>query len=233
MPDRDNESVSVDEFVAEIMSRETDVQRKLRAETARMAWGGMQVSPDQGALLALLVRLVGARRAIEVGTFTGYSALAIAGALPPDGKLICCDVSAEWTKVARRAWKDAGLDDRIELRLAPAERTLRALVKDGEAGKFDFVFIDADKETTDTYYELGLTLVRAGGLIAIDNALSNGRVANPRTRDTDARAMRAVCLKTRDDARVDCALVNIRDGLLLARKRRVLRAEIAEIDQRE
>jgi predicted O-methyltransferase YrrM len=184
-----------------------------------MAWGGMQVSPDQGALLALLVRLVGARRALEIGTFTGYSAIAIAGALPPDGKLICCDVSAEWTRVARRAWKDAGLDSKIELRLAPAERTLRALVKDGEAGKFDFAFIDADKETTDTYYELCLTLVRPGGLIAIDNALSSGRVANPRTRDSDARAMRAVCLKIRDDARVDCTLVNIRDGLLLARKR--------------
>ncbi|HLF22740.1 MAG TPA: class I SAM-dependent methyltransferase [Burkholderiales bacterium] len=201
------------------MARESDVERELRAATSRMAYGAMQISPDQAALLALLVRLVGARRAIEIGTFTGYSALAIAGALPADGKLIACDVSAEWTKIARRAWKDAGLADRIELHLAPAERTLRALVKDAQAGKFDFAFIDADKESTDVYYELCLTLVRAGGLIAIDNALSSGRVANPRTRDPDARAMRAVCLKIRDDARVDCAMVGIRDGLLLARKR--------------
>jgi predicted O-methyltransferase YrrM len=216
---RDNETVSVDEFVEEVMARETDVQRRLRAETAKIPYGGMQISPDEGALLALLVRLTGARRALEIGTFTGYSALTIAGALPADGKLICCDVSAEWTKMARKAWADAGLADKIELKLAPAERTLRALVKDGQSGAFDFAFIDADKEGTDAYYEFCLQLVRKGGVIAIDNALSGGRVANPRTRDSDARAMRAVCLKIRDDARVDCALINIRDGVLLARVR--------------
>jgi predicted O-methyltransferase YrrM len=216
---RDNEAVSVDEFVEEVMARETDVQRALRAETAKIPYGGMQISPDEGALLALLVRLTGARRALEIGTFTGYSALTIASALPADGKLICCDVSAEWTKMARRAWADAGLADKIELKLAPAERTLRALIKDGQSGTFDFAFIDADKEGTDAYYELCLRLVRQGGVIAIDNALSGGRVANPRTRDPDARAMRAVCLKIRDDTRVDCALINIRDGVLLARIR--------------
>jgi predicted O-methyltransferase YrrM len=216
---RDNEAVSIDEFVEEVMARETDVQRRLRAETAKIPYGGMQISPDEGALLALLVRLSGARRALEIGTFTGYSALTIAGALPADGKLICCDVSAEWTKMARKAWADAGLADKIELKLAPAERTLRALIKDGQSGTFDFAFIDADKEGTDTYYELCLQLVRKGGVIATDNALSGGRVANPRTPDSDARAMRAVCLKIRDDARVDCALINIRDGVLLVRVR--------------
>jgi caffeoyl-CoA O-methyltransferase len=216
---RDNEATSVDEFVEEVMARETEVQRALRAETAKIPYGEMQISSDEGALLALLVRLAGARRALEIGTFTGYSALTIAGALPADGRLVCCDVSAEWTKVARRAWADAGLAERIELKLAPAERTLRALIRDGQAGTFDFAFIDADKEGTVTYYELCLQLVRKGGVIAIDNALAGGRVANPRTRDPDARAMRAMCLKIRDDARVDCALVNIRDGVLLARIR--------------
>jgi caffeoyl-CoA O-methyltransferase len=164
------------------------------------------------------VELIGARRALEIGTFTGYSSLCIAGALPPDGKLICCDVSEEYTKVARNYWRRAGLESKIELRIGPALATLDALIA-AEVEPFDFAFIDADKERTDTYYELCLTLVRRGGVIAIDNALAGGRVTNPRARDADARAMRAVCLKLRDDARVDCVLVNIRDGVLLARIR--------------
>jgi predicted O-methyltransferase YrrM len=179
----------------------------------------MQIGADQGALLALLAKLVGARRAIEIGTFTGYSALAVASALPADGKLICCDVSEEWTSIARRYWQEAGVAGRIELRLAPATDTLAALLKQGGAETFDFAFIDADKPNYDAYYEACLKLLRRGGAIALDNTLWSGKVADPDVHDEDTDALRAINAKIRDDGRVDACLLTVGDGVMLVRKR--------------
>jgi predicted O-methyltransferase YrrM len=174
---------------------------QLRAETSRLPRGTMQISPEQGQLMGLLVRLIGASRALEIGTFTGYSALAVALARPADGKLICSDVSEEWTQTAQRYWRAAGVSERIELRLGPAAETLAGLRAAGEEGRFDFAFIDADKENYDLYYEQCLKLVRPGGLIAIDNALWHGWVADPAYRNADTTAIRALNRKIRDDAR--------------------------------
>jgi predicted O-methyltransferase YrrM len=199
--------------------RETDIERRLRVETSRMAHGGMQIGPDQAAFLALLVRATGVRRALEIGTFTGYSALAVAKALPEGGRLYCCDVSEEWTQVARRYWHDAGVDGRIELRLAPAQKTLADLTRDLGPGSFDFAFVDADKEGYDAYYESCLILLRRGGLIAFDNTLWSGRVADPAVDDADTVALRQLNAKVHNDPRVDSCLVSIGDGVLLACKR--------------
>lgn len=199
--------------------RESPVARRLREETALLPMGRMQISPEQGALMQMLVRLAGARRALEIGTFTGYSALAVAAALPPDGRLIACDVSAEWTAVARRYWQEAGVADRIDLRLGPALDTLAGLLGSGAAGSFDFVFIDADKPGYDAYYEGALRLLRAGGLVGIDNTLWSGAVVDAARQDADTVAIRALNAKIRDDARVEIALLPIGDGLTLARKR--------------
>jgi len=209
----------VEQYVSEITTRETDVQRRLRAETATLPLARMQIGPDQGALLALLVRLIGARRALEIGAFTGYSALAVAAALPADGKLITCDVSKEWTAIARRYWQEAGLSGRIELRLGPALDTLAALLREVGEGSFDFAFIDADKESNDAYYETCLRLMRPGGLIAIDNALRHGAVTDLTAKDAETEVIRALNLKVRDDQRVDSCLLTVGDGVLLARKR--------------
>jgi len=170
-------------------------------------------------LLALLARLIGARRALEIGTYTGYSALAVATALPDDGKLVCCDINDEWTQVARRYWREAGLAHKIELRLAPAADTLRELLRELGPGSFDFAFIDADKEGYDGYYESCLKLLRDGGLMAFDNALWSGRVADRSQKDEDTVALRALNAKVRDDPRVDSCLLTVGDGVLLARKR--------------
>jgi len=210
---------AVERYVAQEIARETEVQRRLRAETARMPHGGMQIGADQGALLALVAKLVGARRAIEIGTFTGYSALAVASALPADGKLICCDVSEEWTSVARRYWQEAGLAERIELRLAPATDTLAALLRQSGAETFDLAFIDADKSNYDAYYEACLKLVRRGGAIVLDNMLWSGKVADPAVHDEDTDALRVLNAKIRDDGRVDACLLTVGDGVMLARKR--------------
>jgi len=193
---------------------------RLRAQTHRMPNASMQISPEQAQFMSLLVRVISARRALEIGTFTGYSALAVALALPTDGRLICCDVSEEWTGVARRYWREAGVVGRIDLRLAPAADTLAELIASGASGSFDFAFIDADKENYDLYYEQCLQLVRPGGLIAIDNALWHGAVADPECNDADTAAIRALNRKVRDDSRVDMVLLPIGDGLLLARRRR-------------
>jgi predicted O-methyltransferase YrrM len=209
----------VERYVAFEVTRESAVQKKLRAETARLPQAGMQIGPDQGALLALLARTVGARRAIEIGTFTGYSALAIASALPADGKLVCCDKSEEWTAIARRYWKEAGLAKRIELRLGPALDTVAALASEYGRASFDFAFIDADKGAYDSYYEACLGLLRPGGLIALDNMLWSGDVANRAVRDADTKALRALNAKIRDDERVDSCLLTVGDGVMLARKR--------------
>jgi predicted O-methyltransferase YrrM len=199
--------------------RETRLQRALRAATQRLPGAGMQIAPEQGQLLELLVRMLGARRCIEVGTYTGYSALAVALALPKSGRIVCCDVSEAWTAVARRFWKKADVERKIDLRLAPALQTLDALLARGGAGKFDFAFIDADKSNYTKYYERCLKLVRRGGLIAADNTLWYGRVADPRDREPDTPYIRAFNRKLLRDRRVDMALVPIGDGLTLVRKR--------------
>jgi len=210
---------AVERYVSLDITRETELQKRLRAETARLPQAGMQIGPDQGALLALLARSIGAKRAIEIGTFTGYSALAVAAALPRDGKLVCCDVNEEWTTIARRYWKEAGLAKRIELRLGPALKTLEALKTEYGAGCFDFAFIDADKPAYDAYYEACLVLLRAGGLIALDNMLWSGAVAEPKKRDAHTRALRALNAKIRDDERVVSCLLTVGDGVMLALKR--------------
>ncbi len=199
--------------------REDAVLERLRRRTRRMRSGAMQVSPEQGQLMALLVELMGARKAIEIGTFTGYSAIWVARALGPGGRLVCCDINEDWTRIARAFWREAGVEDRIDLRLAPAADTLAALLAEGAAGSFDFAFIDADKVNYDLYYERCLELVRPGGLIAIDNVLWGGRVADGRRRDPDTRAIRALNEKLREDRRIRLSLVPIGDGLTLALKR--------------
>jgi|ERR1043166_7579071 predicted O-methyltransferase YrrM len=209
----------VERYVTQEISRETAVQKRLREETSRLPQGGMQIGADQGALLALLVRSIGARRALEIGTFTGYSALAVALALPEDGKLVCCDINEDWTAIARRYWREAGIAERIDLRLAPALTTLAALESEYGGGFFDFAFIDADKTGYDAYYEACLRLVRSGGLVALDNMLWSGAVANAKARDTDTVALRALNAKIRDDTRVNCCLVTVGDGVMVARKR--------------
>jgi predicted O-methyltransferase YrrM len=204
-------------YVNETLVQETELQRRLRAETARLPSGGMQVSAEQGAFLAFLVRLIGARRALEIGTFTGYSALCIAAALPEGGKLVACDVSEEWTAMARRYWQEAGVAARISLRLAPAKETLAALLE-AEAGTFDFAFIDADKEAYADYYEAALALLRPGGLMALDNMMPHG-VWDAAGRGPMARAVHPVNLAIRDDSRVDASPATIGAGMMLARKR--------------
>jgi caffeoyl-CoA O-methyltransferase len=206
-------------YLLDVTVREPDVLARLREETAPMAGAGMQISPDQGQLMQLLVQLIGARRAIEVGVFTGYSSLSVALALPADGKLIACDVNEEWTSIARRYWKLAGVDHKVELRLAPAQQTLDALLASGAAGTFDFCFIDADKDGYDAYYERCLQLSRPGGLIAIDNALWGGQVADPSVKDSETEAIRALNAKVGRDERVNINLLPVGDGLLLAQKR--------------
>ncbi len=195
-------------------TRETAVQRRLRAATRRIPMGGMQIGPDQGALMQILVRAIGARRCIEIGTFTGYSALAVALALPPGGKIVCFDRSEEWTSIARRYWRQARVEKKIDLRLGPALETLKKL-----KGSFDFAFIDADKENYWKYYERCLKLVRRGGLIAIDNTLWYARVVDRRDKSVDTRAIRAFNKRLRRDRRVEISLVPIGDGLTLALKR--------------
>jgi caffeoyl-CoA O-methyltransferase len=189
-------------------------------DAAKAPGGGMQTDPDQASFLSFIVKLIGARRAIEVGVFRGYGALAIAGALPADGKLIACDVSAEYTAHALKYWREAGLADKIDLRIAPATETLDALLGAGDGkNSFDFAFVDADKPNYGEYYERCLQLLRPGGLVVFDNVLWGGQVADNRYRDEDTLALRALNLKIRDDERVDATLVTIGDGFMLARKR--------------
>jgi predicted O-methyltransferase YrrM len=208
----------IEQYVCHEIAQETPVQRQLRAETATMPEGRMQIGPDQGALLALLVRMIGARRALEIGVYTGYSSLSVAAALPEDGKLIACDIDRHWTSIAQRYWEQAGLADRIELRLGPALATLSELLAHGAADSFDFAFIDADKREYDGYYESCLRLVRPGGLIAIDNVLWGGAVADPAVNDPDTAAIRTLNQKVRDDRRVESCLLTVGDGVLLARR---------------
>ena len=206
-------------YVVEVGTREPDVLTRLREETAAIPQHGMQVAPEEGAFLAMLVELTGARRCIEVGTFTGYSSTAVALALPEDGRLVCCDVSEEWTSVARRYWAEAGVAGKVDLRIGPAADTLDGLLADGEEATYDFAFVDADKAGYDGYYERLLRLVRPGGLIALDNTLWSGKVIEPDSDDKDTRAIRALNAKLAVDDRVSLSLVPIADGVTLARRR--------------
>jgi caffeoyl-CoA O-methyltransferase len=199
--------------------REPDVLKRLRVVTAEQPLAQMQISPEQGQFMALLVQLIGAKRTLEIGTFTGYSALAVALALPPEGRVVTCDVSEEWTDIARRYWKEAGVADKIDLRLGPALETLDMMLMNGEENGFDFVFIDADKTGYDAYYERSLRLIRPGGLITIDNVLRAGRVADNDEQDDAEVAIRELNAKIHKDERVSISLVPIGDGLTLAMKR--------------
>ena len=195
-------------------TRENAVQRRLRVVTKKIPMGAMQIGPDQAALMQVLVRALGAKRCLEIGTFTGYSALAVALALPPGGKVVCCDLSEEWTSIARRYWRKARIERKISLRLGPALATLKKL-----KGPFDFAFIDADKENYQNYFERCLKLVRKGGLIAIDNTLWHLRIFDRRDQSVDTRAIRAFNKRLRRDKRVEIALVPIGDGMTLAFKK--------------
>ena len=207
------------DYILSVSLREADVLRRLREETARMPLAIMQIAPEQGQFMALIVELMGAKRTLEVGVFTGYSSLAVALALPDDGHITACDVSEEWTAIARRYWAEAGVAHKIDLRLAPAIETLDALLVDGQAGSYDFAFIDAEKTEYADYYERVLQLLRQGGLVAIDNVLWNGAVADPTDDKEDTNAIRAFNEKLRDDDRVSLSLLPLADGLTLARKR--------------
>ena len=218
-----NGSIGLDEalnaYLIQAGVREHPVLGQLRKTTAALPDANMQIAPEEGALLAMLVQLLPAHRIVEVGTFTGYSSTAMALAQPADGRVVCCDVSEEWTDIARRAWTDAGVADRVTLRLGPAVDTMDALLAEGEADSYDLAFIDADKPNYDNYYERALQLVRAGGLIAIDNVLWSGRVADATNHDESTEAIRTLNAKIAADERVDVVMVPIADGLTLARVR--------------
>jgi predicted O-methyltransferase YrrM len=206
------------EYMLSVSLREPDVLRELRLETASDDHANMQISPEQGQFMALLVKLLGARYTLDIGVYTGYSSLSTALALPRDGRVIACDLNRKWTDMAQRYWRKAGVADKIELRLAPAGQTLEKLLAEGKAACFDFTFIDADKVSYDTYYEYCLKLVRPGGLIAIDNVLWDGAVADATVEDADTLAIRSLNNKIHADPRVEISLVPIADGLTLARK---------------
>ncbi len=206
------------EYMLKVSLREPDLLRRLREETAKDEMARMQISPEQGQFMSLLVKMLGTKRTLEVGVFTGYSSLCIALALPPEGKIIACDVSEKWTAIARRYWKEAGVSNKIDLHLAPALQTLDGLLKKGKRAQFDFAFIDADKENYIPYYERVLELVRVGGLIAIDNVFWSGRVADAKNQEKDTNAVRAFNDHLKNDQRVALSLVPISDGLTLALK---------------
>ncbi len=208
------------DYMLETGGREPEVAARLRAATKDLPSAGMQISPDQGNFMALLVELLDVRRAVEVGTFTGYSALRVALAMPDDGRLTCCDVSDDYTRVGRPFWEEAGIAHKIDLRLAPATETLAAMIEGGAAGTVDLMFIDADKANYDAYYEAALTLLRPGGAVLIDNVLWSRAVIDPSDTSEDTEAIRALNAKIHDDKRVSTAMSAIGDGLTIAMKRR-------------
>lgn len=208
----------VQEYIVEATVDEHPVLARLRAETATMPNAGMQIGADQGRFMQFLAQTIGARRYVEVGVFTGYSSLALALALPAGGKILACDISESYTAVARRYWREAGVEEKIDLRLGPALQTLDEALR-SQAESYDLAFIDADKESVDAYYERCLGLLRTGGIIMVDNVLWDGRVADPSENDADTAALRAINLKASRDSRVDAVLLSVGDGLLLARKR--------------
>lgn len=206
-------------YLLDVSLRETPLLKRLREETAQLSTARWQIAPEQGQFMALLVQLMGARRIVEVGTFTGYSALCMAQAMPEDGRLICCDIPNDYNATAERYWREAGLSTRIEQRLAPALLTLAALEREGLAGSIDMLFIDADKANYPAYLEYALRLVRQGGLILFDNTLWSGRVLEESPESADTRAIQALNRALRDDPRIDLSLLPLGDGLSLCRKR--------------
>ena len=210
---------SLYDYLLDVSLREAPALRALREETLRMPRCSMQIAPEQGQFMALVARLVGARRYVEVGVFTGYSSLAVALALPEDGRVVACDVSEEWTAIARRHWRAAGVEHKVDLRLAPARQTLDSMLAAGERDRYDLAFIDADKTGYLEYYERCLQLVRPGGLVLVDNTLWSGRVADPEDGDEETAALRHFNECLHRDERVDLSLVPIGDGLTLARRR--------------
>ncbi|MEK6281405.1 MAG: class I SAM-dependent methyltransferase [Acidobacteriota bacterium] len=207
------------QYLVNTSVREPEVARRLREETQEMENAQMQIGPDQGQFMQLLVQLLGARKTLEVGVFTGYSSLWVALGLPDDGRIVACDVSEEYTKVARRYWAEAGVSGKIDLRIRPALDTLDDLLSSGEVGTFDFAFIDADKTSYENYYERALQLLRKGGLIAIDNTIWSGKVADPNAQDADTVAIRRLNERLFHDERVTLSMLTVGDGLTLALKR--------------
>ncbi|QSJ20464.1 class I SAM-dependent methyltransferase [Nostoc sp. UHCC 0702] len=205
-------------YLLSVSLREPEILTQLRQETAQYPIGRMQIAPEQGQLMALLVQLMRAKKTLDIGVFTGYSSLVVALALPNQGKVVACDISEEFTAIARRYWQLAGVVDKIDLHIAPALETLDQLLAAGEAESFDFAFIDADKSNYDNYYERSLQLVRRGGLIAIDNVLWSGRVADPQVQDNRTKKIRAFNQKLHQDQRINLSLIPIADGLTLALK---------------
>lgn len=209
----------IHDYILRFGFHEPEILARLRAETAPMSNAGMQIAPEQGAVLGLLVEIIGARRYLEIGTFTGYSSLAVALALPADGTLVCCDVSETYTAVARRYWAEAGVADRVDLRLGPAMATLDALLADGAAGTFDLAFVDADKPPYPVYWERCVALVRSGGLIVLDNTLFRGSVVDPGVHTPETEAIRQTNELIARDDRVRHVMLGIADGMTIARKR--------------
>lgn len=206
-------------YVIEKITVDSPIERRLRLETMKLENGGMISGSDVGSLLTLLAKSVNTKKAIEIGTFTGFTALKIAQALPTGGKLICCDISEEWANIGKPYWKESGVADRIDLRIAPANATIEKLLSSGETGTFDFAFIDADKSGYDAYYEACLKLLRPGGLVALDNMLWSGRVADPLNNDDSTVAIRKLNEKISQDSRVEACLMTVGDGVMLARKK--------------
>ncbi|HML17129.1 MAG TPA: class I SAM-dependent methyltransferase [Bryobacteraceae bacterium] len=210
---------NVYQYLLSVSLREPPILRRLREETAHLPNASIQIPPEHGQFLSLMVQLMGVRNAIEVGVFTGYSSLAVALALPAGGRMVCCDVSEEYTAVARRYWKEAGVDHRIDLRIGPALETLHGMLAAARQATFDFVFIDADKTNYEGYYECALELVHAGGLIMIDNTLWSGRLADPSETEADTVALRAFNQKLHADSRIALSMLPLGDGVTLALKR--------------
>lgn len=206
------------EYVLSVSLREPETLRALREETSKLSEAEWQIAPEQGPLSAMLVQLMGAKRCLEVGAFTGYSAAWVAGALPSDGRIICCEINEQYAAIARKYWGIAGVSGKIELRMGPASETMKQLLAEGQAGTFDYAFIDADKGQYDLYYEMSLQLVRSGGLIAVDNTLWDGKVADPAVTDSDTVAIRELNKKLFVDQRISLSFLPFADGLTLARK---------------
>ncbi len=212
-------SESLARYVNVDVLHETDLQRRLRAETAKLPQGGMQISADQGALLSMLIALLDARRVIEIGTFTGYSALCMAAALPPEGMLIACDISEEWTRIGRRYWKEAGVESKIDLRLAPAQQTLDALIAQGQSNTFDLAFIDADKDPYPSYYEACLQLVRKNGVIVMDNVLMGRSPDASQFDPAKDGTLHALNMTIRNDDRAEAMIATVGAGFMIVRKK--------------
>jgi len=217
-----NRTLSIDDrlydYICDVSINETELLRQLREETALIEFSVMQISPEQGQFMSLLIKLMSAKRAIEIGTFTGYSSICIASAMPDDGRLICCDISPQWTSIAEKYWARAGLENKINLYTQPADITLQMLIDKGEEATFDFIFIDADKQNYIQYYEMALQLLRKGGIIATDNTLWSGAVADPENSEPGTRAIRRFNEMVKQDDRVSSSLVTIGDGLTLILK---------------